>query len=423
MKSILIITVGGSHQPIVRSIEQNKPDFVHFLCSADSGKTKGSYTQIIGEGNVLKSDPKLEEADLPNIVRLTELNVEQYEVHRIKDLDDLNDSYLTALHLVEKIHADHHDARVIVDYTGGTKSMTAGLVAAALDDGRCDIQLVTGLRQDLRQVSDRTEFASPVRVWNVQVQRQMRSARDLIARFDYIGAGLFLQKTALRFASDATRETLQRWLSLCRAFDAWDRFDHATARQLIQPNRGQFVSYAIFLDAVVEGKGRHGFEQVEDLILNTERRAEQQRFDDAVGRLYRVVELMAQTWLRQRHGIDTSNVDMARIPDAVKGIVARGQSKKDVVEIDLLRAWDVVAAFTDDPIGAYFQSEREAVKHFLGVRNQSLFAHGTTPINARDYRQHAQRILTFVRTAMNKGITALGRKRGVILQQLPTEWE
>lgn len=423
MKSILIFTVGGSHQPIVRSIERNKPDFVHFLCSADSGKTKGSYTQVVGEGNVLKSDPKLEKADLPNIVRLTELNVEQYEVHQIEYFDDLNDSYLTALQLIEKIYAEHHDAKVIVDYTGGTKSMTAGLVAAALDDGRCEIQLVTGLRQDLRQVSDRTEFVRPAQVWDVQVRRQMRAARKLIARFDYVGAGLLLEETASRFAGNATRETLQRWLSLCRTFDAWDRFDHAAARQLLQPYRGQFVPYAIFLDAVVEGKGTHGFEWVEDLLMSTERRAEQRRFDDAVGRLYRVVELMAQTWLKQRHGIDTGNVDIARVPDAVKAIVERERSEKGVIEIGLLLAWNVVAAFADDPLGAYFQSERDAVQHFLGVRNRSLFAHGTTPINARNYRQHALRVLTFVRTAMDRAIAVLNRKRIVILPQLPTEWE
>ena len=49
--SILICTVGGSHQPIVTGILQHRPSFVHFLCSDDAGKLKGSYTQVIGEGN------------------------------------------------------------------------------------------------------------------------------------------------------------------------------------------------------------------------------------------------------------------------------------------------------------------------------------------------------------------------------------
>jgi hypothetical protein len=63
------------------------------------------------------------------------------------------------------------------------------------------------------------------------------------------------------------------------------------------------------------------------------------------------------------------------------------------------------------------------VKNFLSVRNQSLFAHGSTPIGERDYRQHAPRVLAFVRTATDSVIAALGKKRVAVLPQFPTEWE
>jgi hypothetical protein len=423
MSTILLFTVGGSHQPIVRSIHQNMPDFVHFLCSADSGNTKGSYTQVVGEGKVLKSHPKLEQPDLPNIAVLTGLNEGMFEVHRIERFDNLNDCYLAALRLIERVHAEHPATRIIADYTGGTKSMTAGLAAAALDDGRCEIQLVTGLRQDLRQVTDQTEFVRPVHVWDMQVMRRMKAARDLMARFDYAGAVSVLEAAAARFASDATMAVLQRWLSLCRAFDTWDRFDHASARRLIQPYRKDFVPYAIFLDAVVEGKGAHGFEWVEDLLLNAERRAAQGRFDDAAGRLYRAVELTAQVWLRQRHGIDTGKVDVSRIPDTIKAKVEKESNGDSNIKIGLLMAWDVIAAFGDDPLGACFQPERATLWDFLSVRNQSLFAHGATPIGERDFRQHAPLVQAFLQKAMESGIAALGKKRIITLLQLPTEWE
>jgi hypothetical protein len=301
--------------------------------------------------------------------------------------------------------------------------MTAGLAATALDDGRCEIQLVTGLRQDLRQVTDQTEFVRPVHVWDMQAMRHMRAACDLMARFDYVGAASVLEEAAARFASDATMATLQRWLSLCRAFDAWDRFDHATARRLIQPYRKNFVPYAILLDAVVEGKGAHGFEWVEDLLLNAERRAAQGRFDDAAGRLYRAVELTAQVWLREWHGIDTGKVDVSRIPDAIKAKVEKERGEGAGIKIGLQLAWDTIAAFPDDPLGACFQPERGALRNFLSVRNQSLFAHGATPIGEWAYQQHAPRVEAFVRKAADSGIAALGKKRIIALSQLPTEWE
>ncbi|WP_334311911.1 hypothetical protein [Aphanizomenon sp. CS-733/32] len=47
MPKILLITVGGSHQPIVTAIRDLQPDRVVFICS-DSNK--GTKSQIIGEG-------------------------------------------------------------------------------------------------------------------------------------------------------------------------------------------------------------------------------------------------------------------------------------------------------------------------------------------------------------------------------------
>lgn len=419
MRTILILTVGGSHQPIVRSIQQNQPDFVHFLCSADRDRTKGSYTQVIGEGKVLKSAPQLDKPDLPNIVTLTGLSAEQYAVHQIEHFDDLNDCYLSALRLIERVHAEHPDAKIIADYTGGTKSMTAGLVAAALDDGRCEIQLVTGQRQDLRQVTDQTEFVRPVWVWDAQVQRRMRTAREFIAHFDYAGAARLLEDTVMRFASKSTLSTLQRCLSLCRAFDAWDRFDHETARRLLQPYRGQFVGHAIALDAILTGKG-HGFEWVEDLLLNAERRAAQGRYDDAVGRLYRALELTAQVWLRQRYDLDTSNVDVARVPEAMRARLEKMRDEKGVVKIGLLLAWDVLAAFPDDPIGAAFAAQRGELLDFLSVRNESLFAHGQRPVSQQDYEAHAPRVTAFLHAVIKTACEQQKRRFNPLLQ-LPTE--
>ena len=132
---------------------------------AGSGKLKGSYSQVIGEGKVLKSKRDLDKPDLPNIATLTRLHPEQICIHHISHFDDLNTCYIDALQIIEQARSDFPEAHIIVDYTGGTKSMTAGLTAAALDDGKCDISLVAGRRDDLVVVQDQTEFVRPVRVW------------------------------------------------------------------------------------------------------------------------------------------------------------------------------------------------------------------------------------------------------------------
>ena len=422
MKTILILTVGGSHQPLVRSIQQNQPSFVYFLCSTDGGKIKGSYTQVQGEGKVCFSRPGLDAPDLPNIVQQAGLPPGQFEVQQIGDFDNLSACYLAAMQLIEQVHQAHPDARLLVDYTGGTKSMTAGLAAAALDDGRCEIQLVSGLRQDLVKVVDQTEFVRPVRVWDAQIARRIQAARQVLARFDYVGAARILEDAAARYGSDHTLEMLQRWLSLCRGFDAWDRFDHAAARQLLQPYRKHVIPYAKFLDAIVEGKG-HGFEWVEDLIQNASRRAAQERFDDAVGRLYRALELTAQTWLNLRHGLETGNLDLARVPESQRERLAQNRNDKGIVQVGLRAAWELIAAFPDDLLGQAYQPQQNRLLSFLTTRNASLFAHGFTPIGASAYREHSGHVVGFLHQCIELAVTASDTRRSGRLDQFPTAWE
>ncbi|MEM4406741.1 MAG: TIGR02710 family CRISPR-associated CARF protein [Candidatus Methanomethylicaceae archaeon] len=419
----MLFTVGGAHQPIVRSIKENKPDRVYFICSSDSEGTKGSYMQIIGQGNVLKSSNDRKLPDLPNIATLCGLEAAQFEIVMIDDFDNLEKCYVAAASLIDRLHKEYPGARIIADYTGGTKSMTAGLAAAALDDGQCEIQLVTGVRQDLMKVLDKSEFVRPVHVWNLQISRRLNVAKALISRYDYAGAGRIIEEAASRFAGDDTIEVLRRWVILCRAFDAWDKFDHEEASRLLQPYRKNFVDHARFLDAILGGKAAHGFELVEDLVLNAERRAAQGRFDDAVGRLYRALELMAQKWLELKHGIATGDLKIAKVPAHCAEEVSKLREEDGKIRIGLWKAWNLISCFKGDPLGFLFDKRKGEILNFLSVRNESLFAHGVRPISENDYSAHSCIVKQFIDNAIDKAIEGLGRKRAVKPQQLPTEWE
>lgn len=48
MKKILILSVGGSYEPIVNAINFYKPDFVYFFCS--SGHKRSAITIVDGPG-------------------------------------------------------------------------------------------------------------------------------------------------------------------------------------------------------------------------------------------------------------------------------------------------------------------------------------------------------------------------------------
>lgn len=419
MKTILILSVGGSPQPVVTSIQFNRPDFVWFFCSDDGPKVKGSYVEAVGEGLVCKSSYKVDSPDSPCIATQAGLTAGRFDHLRVAGFDNLNDCYLRCLELIERLHSEDPDAKLIVDYTGGTKSMTAGLAAAALDDGRCEIVLVTGARQDLRAVTNQTQLVRPVLVWDAQVKRSLVHVEAMLSRFDYAGAVRLLEETSRRFASDKTLEMLQAWLAACRAFEAWDRFDHATARTLLQPDRPQWKSYLGFLAMLLDNKG-HGWELVEDLLLNAQRRAAQHRFDDTVGRLYRALELTAQIWLEKRHGINTGDVDLQRVPESIRDELTSRRAHDGKIRIGLNDAWSLTAAFADDPLGVAYTQSKSKLLSFLMTRNESLFAHGTRPVTDRDYRSHGLFVEQFISNAIESAVAALNLRSFASLPQFPT---
>lgn len=416
--TILILTVGGSHEPICTSIEKIKPDKVYFLCSKDSIK------QVIGEGRVLKSSKELDKNDLPNIVTLVRLQQDQYEIRQVDELDDLSDCYKVSYSLIEELHNKYPEARIIVDYTGGTKSMSAGLVASALDDERCEIKIVTGERKDLNKVVDQTQMVVPVGIRTIQLERGIKEARELIKRFDYFGAVNLLESLSERYAEVEVRRKLIKSVNICKAYEAWDRFDHKTALEILENYGEGFSKYIIFLKCICGIVNGHGYEVIEDLILNAERRAIQGRFDDAIARLYRAIEMLAQKRLAKL-GIDTSNVDLSKVKD--KDLLDQFEKIKDSngkVKIGLVKAWELLRTLDDRQLAKHYESNKDKITNFLKYRNNSILAHGNEPISKSIYDNQSNFIISFIKVGIEKTLEHEfhGKESRIVLQQFTTDF-
>src|SRR5690606_39109544 len=117
----------------------------------------------------------------------------------------------------------------------------------------------------------------------------------------------------------ASRPDRKRELSaleqLATAFDAWDRFDHAASsyafanvekaandlRAVLGPARGNRVvesitRYRNHLEALRKASPPTRLHVI-DLLANARRRRTEGRLDDAVARLYRAIEAVAQVAL------------------------------------------------------------------------------------------------------------------------------
>lgn len=388
--TILVVTVGGSHQPIVTAIKELSPDYVYFVCTTkDPGTGKpGSETQITGKGVVIKANPADERPSLPNIPTQVQLSPERFET-RIVAADDLDDIFTSLNSLFAQLRQRDPAARLIADYTGGTKSMSAAMVMAALENRGVELHLVTGNRADLLKVSDGTQYSATAISDTIRLHRAMAPYLGSWRRFAYDEAAAGLDEIVPP-KDGALRGRLFRARDLSRAFAAWDRFDHGEARRLIDLYAAvvarDLQPHVNTLRTLTSNSPRQEPAQLLDLWRNAERRAAQGRYDDAVARVYRLLEWSAQWLLKTRCNIDSSDVQPGQIPAGISLTVGR-QGK---IQAALFNAWDLVGALTSGPAAAFISAQRDRLLGLLQMRNHSILAHGFTPISNAEWLQFSE---------------------------------
>jgi hypothetical protein len=108
MSALMIMSLGGSPEPLKKSIEEHKPERIIFLASHDS---------VALAGEILRGrEPK------PTAV---------YEI--TEDPNSMFESFKAVRRCVDRAgKVGVLPANVVIDYTGGTKVMTAVLILAAI---------------------------------------------------------------------------------------------------------------------------------------------------------------------------------------------------------------------------------------------------------------------------------------------------
>ncbi len=388
---ILLCTVGGSHEPILTALRQTTPDFSCFICTDRDPATgrPGSDVQILGKGKCIKVRPSDDKPGLANIPTQAGLQEDQYEVVHVP-ADDLDEVFSILRDTIHRFGQRFPGARLLADYTGGTKTMTAGLVSAALESDEVELQLVTGSRADLVKVRSGMEAVTQANVERVRLERAMRPYVEAWRRHAYAEA--YQGLVSLRRSRDqalAARWAMLRDLS--RGLDAWDRFDHDAALEWLEPYRPRIgASWTPLLVALKRLATKDEAQEparLFDLWRNAERRAVQGRYDDAIARVYRLLEWSAQWLLRVRCDIDTGNVRPVQVPPGL----ALTPNDKGRIQVGLMSAWELLAHYQpDSPAGAFIRTERNTLLNWLQMRNHSILAHGFRPVAETDWRPLAE---------------------------------
>ncbi len=382
MKTCLICTVGGSHQPIVQAICEIKPDFVLFVCSEDDAETgnKGSSVAINGKGKLLKSRFDLAKPDLPNIPTQTRLAVESYEILKIPS-DDLDSCYLKINQKVDEL-TTINQYQLIVDYTGGTKTMSSALVLCAIDR-ELQLNLIVGTRANHIKVSDGSEQSMTPDIKHIRYQRQLTQLTYLWQTGAYHQAAVQAKLIPLAQHNMSSRNT---FIQLSKAFAAWDRFDHASAWDILKNHKNRlmplFGEHIKVLGYLVRPANTDYRLQaipwkLLDLWNNIQRKAQQGYYDDAVARLYRLLEWTAQWIIEDQKGYRTADLPREDIPDNI--ILSQNNSGK--WQAGLIASWHI-AGWTGLPdVKTFMEKQFSTMYDKIQKRNQSILAHGFDPID------------------------------------------
>lgn len=380
--TMLVCTVGGSPEPIVAALKHWRPVRVRFVHTPE---TRGDV-----EAKII---PKAREEGV-------DLDPGRYDLFELPDSQDLAKclGHLRQLTpAVSEWAARGATFQVVVDFTGGTKCMSAAIAIQA-SRWRCVFSYVGGIERTKDGVGVVVSGAEKV-VYQANPWDALghHAAEDFVVLFDqhaFLSAANVAAVTKMRVVRPDRKRELSALEHLAKALDAWDRFDHMTSRNLLEnvansandlraalgAGRGERVlsgaaRLAEHLGALSKATppSRH---HVLDLLANAKRRKEEGRFDDAVARLYRAIEATAQAVLRERHAIEcTEQVPLARVPEMLRATWA-SRANESVVKLGLQEAYALLAAL-NDPVGAKFQSAGlSGAKSPLVARNRSILAHG-----------------------------------------------
>lgn len=397
-KKALIISLGGSPEPVVKSLVTHRPELVCFFASQQS---------------VAQVGPVLDQAwDATN--RMWQPT--QKHTVLTEDPEDLIHCYEKALQCAAWIEGlGIPPEQVIVDYTGGTKAMTAALALATVGKG-FQFSYVGGQERTkggLGVVVSGTEvIKAGLDPWQLFAVEERRRFTLAFNAYQFEAALAVLEAVLQREILPVPKRYLFKALKeLATGYQAWDRFDHRTAIGLLSKG-------AKALKAVVELTGDAGFNlflvglernrtflerlqeeskqfhvvcraMVEDLVANAERRAREGKHDDAVARLYRATEMVAQVQFCQRPlECGTNGVPPEKVPESLREEFCQRYLDPTTGKLRLpLYAAFRVLQVLDTPEGVAFFEREAAFKGLLVARNSSLLAHGATPVRAETYQQ------------------------------------
>lgn len=304
--SAALVSVGGSPDPVLYILKEHRPKHIWYFCSDDSRK--------IAEEKIQPNLDWHPQTRFIEVDRFEELGPCYRELRR-KIPEILNETQIKP-------------EEVLVDYTGGTKTMSAALVLAAIELFD-QFSYVGGTQREKGGLG--VTINGQERIFYLSnplsdlAIREIERARDLWNHCQFEAVSETLIKVADRVSQKLRFIAMAE---LAQAMAARHRLDFSIASKTLTSLRGK-------IPVLFDGKDDLGLIQwtsdvavicdacknssseifLQELLDNALRTAAQGRFEDAAARLYRAMEMRGQIWLA----------------DATRQLFVNGRCKKENV--------------------------------------------------------------------------------------------
>lgn len=419
----LILSCGGSPEPLIFCIKNLKPDLTYFLCSKDT----------IDIANDIVNDCKLSD--------------NQFALKVVSNHECLEDCFAKSREIIQELKKDYDN--IHVDFTGGTKPMVSGLVLAAIGE-ECTYSYVGTENLEGRDkdgvgvVLDGFESIKNQRdPYDVFAVMEFERGMELFNMYQFEAAKSNFIEAGKKLESDELRQIAEFFAYIMDVYDSWDKFNNVynkkpiksafydinhkieeneNLRGYLDENYPEFYNQLKmnwrFLELKISRKGLIQFDDVKyylpDLLNNAYRRIQEGKYDDAVARLYRTIELIAQLGLtnegiikedilsnNKEFKIDLNSIDELDDFNIKSFVYDLNEYERAVrygkthIGIGSDKSFQLLSKFDVDYAKDYLNDKK--IKSNIGSRNGSILAHGLQPISKKKSEKLYSQVLTYAK--------------------------
>ena len=361
---------------------------------ADLKEFQPDYTVLLASNKSLPTARRL--------VELAGLADDQCEILELTSAHDLDEVFLQTNQLIERLIQRGFPAdRIAINYTGGTKVMGTGAVLSGVYNRVMQLRYISGMAKSSeadQTAKHRTLTARPGAVYAYQ---DLLRARAMMLDLRFRPAHTTLESIEPDLLTRTDRSLHRELTALAQAYGEWDNFYSerflATYETIsfehdsLTPFRLSDEQFAAVRQLAHEmGRGRPAPYIITELFNSATRRLMVGRTEDALTRLYRALEMLAQWVLERDFEIDINDVDTRRIPPRDRvGFDALRSMEDGLVKIGLRRSYDLLVIL-ESPVGISFREDPVMVE-FMEHRGESILSHGLRPADPESCRQFIDR--------------------------------